>query len=162
MSDHTPTLHMLCGKIASGKSTLAASLVRGNGAVLIAEDEWLSALFRDEMTSITDYVRCTSKLRGVMGPHVVALLNAGVSVVLDFPANIVETRSWMRGVLDQTTASHVLHVLRTSDADCLDRLRHRNALGVHPFAVTQQQFVQLSQYFVEPGADEGFDISFHP
>ena len=32
------TLHFLCGKIASGKSTLAQQLVRGQQAVLLSED----------------------------------------------------------------------------------------------------------------------------
>ncbi|EKT0591735.1 ATP-binding protein [Morganella morganii] len=36
------TLHFLCGKIASGKSTLAQQLVRGQQAVLLSEDTWLA------------------------------------------------------------------------------------------------------------------------
>lgn len=43
MSNAAPTLHMLCGKIAAGKSTLAAELGDANGTVIIAEDEWLNA-----------------------------------------------------------------------------------------------------------------------
>ncbi|WP_422063906.1 AAA family ATPase [Shimia sp.] len=38
MSAFTPTLYMLCGKIAAGKSTLAAKLATAENAVLIAED----------------------------------------------------------------------------------------------------------------------------
>lgn len=106
-----PTLHMLCGKIASGKSTLAARLARAEGSVLVSEDDWLSALYADEMTSLKDYARCSRRLRRVMGPHVAALLNAGLSVVLDFAANTAETRGWMRGILDATGARHELHVI---------------------------------------------------
>ena len=110
MLSESPTLHMLCGKIASGKSTMAAQLGATPGTVLIAEDSWLDALFADELHSLKDYVRCSSKLQSVMGPHVVALLNAGVSVVLDFPANTVAQRAWMREIIASTEAAHQLHV----------------------------------------------------
>lgn len=44
MLSESATLHMLCGMIASGKSTMAAQLGATTGTVLIAEDAWLDAL----------------------------------------------------------------------------------------------------------------------
>lgn len=161
MSTQSPTLHMLCGKIASGKSTLAAHLAREDATVVVAEDEWLHSLYADELSSIADYARCTSKLRSVMGPHIAALLNAGVSVVMDFQANTVEARAWMRNIVDKTHAAHVLHVLDIPDEVCLERLRARNARGDHPFAVTEEQFRQFSSHFVAPSPDEGFNLVIH-
>ena len=158
MSTASPTLHMLCGKIASGKSTLAARLGAVDGTVLIAEDDWLNALFSDRMSTGPDYVRCASKLRTIMGPHISSLLKAGVSVVLDFPANTVETRAWMLGILAATGASHKLHVLDASDELCLERLRLRNAAGEHAFAPTEAQFRQFSKHYVPPSPDEGFNV----
>lgn len=158
MPDHSPTLHMLC---AAGKSTLAASLASAPETVLIAEDDWLNALFADELVSLPDYVRCSSKLRRIMGPHVAAMLNAGVSIVLDFPANTVEQRRWMRGILEKTTASHLLHLLDVPEEICLARLRDRNSQGDHPFAVTEAQFHQFSSYFAAPSAGEGWNIVKH-
>ncbi|MEQ9590833.1 MAG: ATP-binding protein [Parvibaculaceae bacterium] len=161
MPDHSPTLYMLCGKIAAGKSTLAASLANAPGTILIAEDDWLNALFAYELVSLPDYVRCSSKLRQVMAPHVAAVLNAGVSVVLDFPANTVEQRRWMRGILENTTAAHQLHLLEAPDEVCLARLRARNSQGDHPFAVTEAQFQQFSSHFAVPSPDEGFNVVRH-
>lgn len=158
MVSASPTLHMMCGKIASGKSTLAARLARADGTILLAEDDWLSALFSGEMSSPSDYVRCSSKLRRIIGPHVVSLLHAGVSVVLDFPANTLEQRAWLRGLIKASGADHQLHVLNPSDALCLARLRERNAHGDHPFAVTEAQFLRLSKHFVAPSPDEGFTL----
>lgn len=128
---------------------------------MIAEDAWLHGLYADQMSSITDYVRCTAKLRGVMGPHIASVLRAGASVVLDFQANTVEARRWMRGILDQTGADHVLHVLDVPNEVCLARLRARNAQGDHPFAVTEAQFHQISNHFCPPSAEEGFQIRHH-
>ncbi|MFX0547638.1 AAA family ATPase [Roseovarius sp. S1116L3] len=161
MPDKSPNLHMLCGKIAAGKSTLAADLAGSPETVLIAEDDWLNALFADELVSLPDYVRCSSKLRRIMAPHVAALLNAGVSVVLDFPANTFEQRRWMRRILEQTTAAHQLHLLDVSDKVCLARLRERNSRGDHPFAVTDAQFHQFNNHFAAPTPDEGFNVVRH-
>lgn len=161
MTAATPTLHMICGKIASGKSTLAAALARAERTVLISEDAWLSALFAGEMSTGADYVRCASKLQTVMGPHVVSVLGAGVSVVLDFPANTPAARAWMRGLFERAGASHQLHLLDLPDAVCLSRLRARNARAAHPFAVTDAQFRQFSRHFQAPSADENFSIVNH-
>ena len=99
MNAPRPTLHMLCGKVAAGKSTFAANLAAAKNTVLIVEDEWLAALFAEELKTPKDYLRCTRKLRRAMAPHLKALLNAGMSVVLDFQANTVESRTWMRNRL---------------------------------------------------------------
>ena len=161
MSDSAPTLHMLCGKIASGKSTLAAELANARNTVLIAEDTWLDALYGDSMQTVADYVNFAGKLRRVIGPHITDLLSSGVSVVLDFQANTVESRSWMRGLLGSTGAVHQLHVLDVPDEVCLTRLEHRNSQGEHPFSVTEQQFMQVSKHFVMPTEDEGLQIVWH-
>lgn len=156
-----PTLHLLCGKIAAGKSTLAARLASPENTVLIAEDVWLAALFADELQKPKDYLRCATKLRTAMLPHIVALLKEGMSVVLDFQANTAESRSWMRGLLDQTSADHQFHILMPPDDVCLERLRMRNESGQHPFTVTEEQFHQISAYFSPPTADEGFNLVIH-
>ncbi|SNY93185.1 Predicted kinase [Cohaesibacter sp. ES.047] len=161
MTSMKPTLHMLCGKIAAGKSTLASELASRDKTVRISEDDWLGTLFADQMATGKDYLRCAAKLQSVMGPHILELLKAGVSVVLDFPANTVETRQWMRDILAQTDADHALHLLDASDDVCLKRLQKRNASGEHPFAVTQEQFERFSAHFVPPTPEEGFTIVTH-
>ncbi len=161
MHTNQPTLHILCGKIASGKSTLAARLGAHPGTVVIAEDTWLEALFADKLQSLEDYVRCSTRLRGVMGPHVAALLDANVSVVLDFAANTHGQRRWLKEIVEATGVSHNLHFLDLSDEVCLARLQARNASGDHPFVVTDAQFHEVTSYFTAPAADEGFNIVRH-
>ncbi|MEC7762323.1 MAG: ATP-binding protein [Pseudomonadota bacterium] len=161
MTRSTPVLHLMCGKAAAGKSTLAAGLGAAPNTVVIAEDAWLAALFGDEMTTLADYVRCAAKLRAAMAPHVVALLKSGVSVVLDFPANTVETRGWMREMIDLSGAAHEVHLLDVPDDVAKARLRARNAGGDHPFAVTEEQFDRLAKHFVPPSEDEGFNVVRH-
>lgn len=64
-------LHLLCGKIASGKSTLAAKLAEQQTAMVISEDQWLRDLFGDQMQSISDFAVCSQKLRSTLKPHLI-------------------------------------------------------------------------------------------
>ena len=155
------TLHMVCGKIGSGKSTLARQLAAGPGTVLVSEDSWLAGLYPGEMQSVADYVRCSARLKGLMGAHVQALLSTGVSVVLDFPANTVAQRSWMRGLIQRSGAAHRLHLLDVPEQVCRTRLRLRNGAGTHPFATSDTQFDLISRHFVPPSPTEGFDLLRH-
>lgn len=161
MHQSPPRIFMFCGKVASGKSTYARQLAQDTGAVLLVEDDWLHGLYSDQIRDIADFVRCSAALRSTLGPHVIALLAAGMSVVLDFQANTVESRIWMRQIIDAAGVAHEMHVLTPSDDLCLRRLHARNAKGDHPFTVTDEQFHRLSAYFVPPGEDEGFTIVLH-
>ncbi|MEL6690677.1 MAG: ATP-binding protein [Pseudomonadota bacterium] len=161
MPAKAPTLHMICGKIASGKSTLTQRLGREAHTVVISEDDWLKALFAEDMKTLRDFVRCSGKLRSAMAPHIVSLLRSGVSVVLDFQANTVDARAWMRGIFEEAEAPHLLHVLDTPDEVCLARLKARNAQGDHPFAVTEEEFARVSQHFQPPAPEEGFNVLIH-
>lgn len=149
---------MLCGKIASGKSTLARRLAEGCGTVLLSEDHLLSALYPGEITTIDDYVRCATRLRKAIGPLIVDLLRHDVSVVLDFQANTPATRSWMRALFEAAGADHCLHVLSASDDVCLERLRLRNAEGGHQYQVSDEDFATFTARFVPPSPNEGFNL----
>ena len=153
-----PTLHLVCGKIASGKSTLAKRLAAQPNTVLLTEDEWLSCLFPGEIKVLGDYIRCSDRLKNALGGHVVALLRSGISVVLDFPANTQRQRSWLRGLFETAGAAHKLHYLDQSDETCKERLRARNAAGLHPFSTTDAEFDAITQHFLPPSPEEGFEI----
>ena len=154
-----PTLHMLCGKIGAGKSTLATELVQRHGALLVSEDFWTSRLFGPEMHEVADYIRFSRRLREAMGPHLTELLAAGLSIVLDFPANTRAARAWMKRIYEAANADHQLHFLDLPDDLCRDRLRARNASGTHDFNATDEQFDLITSYFEAPGEDEGFAIT---
>lgn len=153
-----PTLHLVCGKIASGKSTLTQRLAAEPKTVLISEDEWLGQLFPGEISTLQDYVRCTVRLRSVMGVHVEHLLRAGVSVVLDFPANTLDSRKWMRSIFEHAGSAHSLHYLDVTDEECKARLRRRNSDGSHQFTTSETEFDAITRYFVPPSSEEGFNV----
>jgi predicted kinase len=153
------TLHLACGKIAAGKSTLCARLAAAPATVLIAEDAWTKTLFGDEMRDVADYVRVSAKLKSAMGPHVTRLLEAGIDAVLDFPGNTRATRAFWKAAADEAGARLVLHWLDVSDEVCRERLHRRNAEGEHAFAgVTDEQFDLITRRFEPPDAAEGLEI----
>src|SRR5438045_9650189 len=94
-----PILHLFCGKVAAGKSTLARRLAARPATLLISEDHWTSTLFADELQTMDDYGRLSARLRAAIGPHIVDMLRVGISVVLDFQANTVRVRGWMRSLI---------------------------------------------------------------
>lgn len=157
----TPTLHLMCGKIASGKSTLANTLAVEHGAMVLSEDQWLSRLYPGEISSVADYLRCAQRLRGVLGPLVIDLLESGVCVVLDFPANTVADRAWLRGLALTARVPHCLHFLEVDDNTCRARLHARNQRRDHDFAATDAEFDLITSHFHAPDPDEELVIRVH-
>ena len=158
---HPPTLYMICGKIAAGKSTLARRLATAPHTLLITMDHWMSTLYPVENKTIEDFTALSARLRAAIGPHVVDILRQDLSVVLDFPANTVRWRGWMRSLFTEARVKHELHVLDVPDAECKARLRARNASGEHPYEVDDTTYDRFTGYFVPPADDEGFNLIVH-
>ena len=155
------TLYLLCGKIAAGKSTLARQLAARPATLLITMDDWMSVLYPTENRTIEDFARLSARLREAMGPHVVDILRRDLSVVLDFPANTVKWRTWMRSIISVANVAHELHVLDLPDSICKMRVRQRNTSGEHQYQVDEATYNLFMSYFVLPTADEGFNVIFH-
>jgi predicted kinase len=147
---------MLCGKIAAGKSTLSDELGKAEDTVVISEDRWIAQLYPSEIKGLGDYFERSERLRGTVAPHVVNLLRVGVSVVLDFHANTVRARRWMRDLFEKAGAAHQLHFLDVTDEVCLARMHARRAAGEH--ALSDTEFHHVTSFFVAPAPDEGFNV----
>jgi len=162
-----PTLHFMCGKMAAGKSTLSRQLADQHGAVLICEDIWLQQLYPTEIRGFDDYLAYARRLKAVVAPHVLQLLRADVSVVLDFPANVPAQRAWFRSLLDEAEAGagdgtgvdHVVHFVDTPHARCIEQLHRRNReMPPGAMAMSVEQFEAISALFVPPAPEEGFTV----
>ncbi|MBL1278404.1 MAG: ATP-binding protein [Ectothiorhodospiraceae bacterium] len=153
------TLHLLCGKMAAGKSTLARELTIKHNAILVVEDDWLKSLFGEEITSFTDYLQYSSRLKNMLFEHIQAMLLQGVTVVLDFPANTIDQRKALRVLFENTASRHVLHYLEATDALCKRQLRERSkALPAGAVFTSDAEFDAITQYFQPPSDDEGLMI----
>jgi predicted kinase len=161
-AESQPTLHVLCGKLASGKTTLARQIAEESDAVLVCEDVWLSRLFPDEIVDFADYLNRSARFRRAIAPHVQSLLERGVSVVFDFGGNVPQERAWVRSLCDADTVRLVLHYVKASDELCKRQLRRRNDErpdGSQP--TTDEEFDAITKYFVPPEPTEGFDLKVY-
>jgi predicted kinase len=161
MEAHPTTLYLLCGKIAAGKTTLACQLAARPSTLLITMDDWMSVLYPTENRTIEDFGRLSARLREAIGPLVVDILRQEISVVLDFPANTVKWRAWMRTIITAANVAHELHIVDVPDPICRARLRQRNTSGQHQYQVDEATYGLFMSYFVLPTADEGFNVIVH-
>ena len=157
-----PTLHFFCGKMAAGKSTRSAQLATELQAILVCEDLWLSRLYPDEIQTFNDYLKYAARLKEVLAPHLIVLLQQGNSVVLDFPGNVPAQRQWFRTIFEAADADHVLHYVEVSDDVCKTQLKRRNRERPPGSKVmTEYEFDHITSFFVAPGAAEGFNVQWH-
>jgi predicted kinase len=153
------TLHLFCGKMAAGKSTLARQLAKQHNAILLIEDDWLSKLYPEEITDITSYVTYSVRLKDILADHIQSILAHGTSLVLDFPANTKEQRNWLRILCEQENILHILHYVDVSDEVCKQQLKRRSRDLPKGSAFTSDaEFDEITRYFQIPSADEDFNI----
>ena len=157
-----PTLFLLCGKMAAGKSTLARELAARERGVLLVEDEFLERLFPGEIVDVQAYIRCSTRIKQALGPHISALLTMDVPVVLDFAGNTRRQRAWFRQLIDASGAGHELHFIDAPDDLCKRQLRARSqALPDGSAWTTDAEFDAITAYFDPPSPDEGFNVIRH-
>lgn len=153
-------LHFMCGKMASGKSTLAKELAVKYDAILFCEDDILKTLYPNEINTISKYVMYSKRLKVMLKGHIVEMLKQGNNIVLDFPANTKEQRRWFRGVFEEAWVKHTLHLIDKDDDICKRQLSYRSKdlpKGL-PFT-TEKEFNMITAYFEEPHESEKFNIA---
>lgn len=153
------TLIFFCGKMGSGKTTKSRNIACSTGAVLLSEDEWLANLYPDEIRNFNDYLAYSARLKGVIKGHVQKLLNSGVTVVMDFPANTRSQRQWFKEIYSANDRPHKLVYIEASDQRCLQQIEQRRISNPKRAAFdTEAVFHQVTAYFEPPTQEEGFNI----
>jgi len=155
-------LIFLCGKMASGKSTLAKKLAERENAFLLVQDDLLDSLFPGEITDIPGFVKYSTRLRDAIEPLVLSLLSRGTVVVLDFPGNTKTQRAWFRQLFEKARVAHELHFVDASDDLCKRQLKSRSeSLPLGTAWTTDAEFEAVTAYFQSPLEDEGFNVVYH-
>jgi len=145
--------------MGAGKSTYSQQLAIDSNAMLLSEDDWLAALYPDEINNLADYQKYSARLKPLLASHLQAALLAGLSVVLDFPGNTRRQRAWFKDIISCHNIAHRLVYLEMDDSSCLVQIGQRRIS--HPERAqfdTEAVFRQVTAHFEAPGADEGFDI----
>ena len=153
------TLVFFCGKMGSGKTTLSLEVAESMRAIRLSEDEWLAALYPDEIEDFDDYIKYSARLRSMLTSHVQKILESGASVVMDFPANTVNQRKWFKEILANDEIEHKLIYIDASDQLCLSQIQsRRDDQPERAQFDTEEVFKQVTSYFQPPGEKEGFNI----
>ncbi len=155
-------LFFFCGKMASGKSTLAKQLAARENAMLFVQDDLLDALYPALIVNTASYIEYAGRINRTIKPYVVELLKRGVPVVLDFPGNTVNQRAWFRSIIDEAGAEHELHFVDTPGEICKAQLKARSAhLPPGTKWTTEEDFDLIASHFRAPGLDERFNVVMH-
>ena len=152
-------LILFCGKMGAGKTTLAKSIASELVAILISEDDWLSSHYPGDINSFEDYLFYSQRIKPFVAGHIQQLLKAGLTVVLDFPANTSKQRKWLVRVSNEVNCVHELRYLNVSDEICLTQIaKRRKEQPERAQFDTSEVFREVTQYFEIPSEDEGLNI----
>ncbi len=148
-------LYFFCGKMGAGKSTRSRVVAVENNAVLISEDDWLSAHYPSQIQTFDDYITYSSLIKPFVKSHVQNLLNTGVNVVMDFPANTVKQRAWFISLCSEVNSQYVLWYLDLTDDQCLSHIaKRRIEQPERAMFDSETVFHHVTQYFEAPTASE--------
>ena len=152
-------LTFFCGKMGVGKSTKAKEIALKSNAVLLSEDEWLASLYPNKITSLTDYVKYSNRLKPQIKTLVQSILSTGTDVVMDFPANTREQRDWFRGIYLEIEAPHNLMFIDMPNEVCLKQIANRRVQQPERAKTdTPEMFEAVTKHFKAPILEEGFNI----
>mgnify|MGYP002819896064 CR=1 FL=1 len=152
-------LILFCGKMGAGKTTRSRELAIERNAVLFSEDEWLESLYPNQIRTLEEYIEFSNRIKPLVKSVVQNLLETGATVVLDFPANTIAQREWLKSLFSEINARHELIYLEVSNEQCLSQIAKRRIEQPERAATdTEAMFEQVTKYFVEPSPEEGFNI----
>ena len=145
--------------MGAGKSTLSQEIAYKEGAILLSEDEWLKAIYPEEIKTFEDYIKYSSRLKPLLKRHVHNILTSGVSVVMDFPGNTIKQRAWFKDIYTGNDLLHKLVYLKVSDDKCLEQLKKRRESNPERAHFdTEEVFHQVNSYFQPPSENECFNV----
>ncbi|GAL30928.1 hypothetical protein JCM19239_6997 [Vibrio variabilis] len=148
-------LTCFCGKMGAGKTTLAKSLAATDGAIYLSEDEWLAAHYPTQINSFEDYIAHSNLIKPFVRKHVIKLLNLGVNVVMDFPANTIKQRAWFIALSEEVGCKHEIYYIDVTDEQCLAQIKKRSVEQPERAQFdTEAVFHHVTQYFEKPTNEE--------
>ena len=156
-----PIVHLMCGLVAGGKTTLARQLAKELPALLFSRDEWMIRLYGlsyDDPRYVEHLDPCTELIWDV----VMDALRLGVNVILDW-------NHWSRqrraDALDRARTAGfdaVVHFLDVPVDTAIQRARHR--LSTRPADAHRIDAAAVRHFatiFEQPTDDEGLQIIRH-
>ena len=159
MINRKPTLHLICGLPASGKSTYAKKLKQETKGVIFSIDDWLTTCFGAYLIDsvghpehIRRVIACRKLILEVSGE----LLKRGADVILDDGFFLQKDRNKYKEFAKKLSANVIIHYL-DSDIDTIkSRIVLRNShLPKDNFMITPKLLDEMIAMFEKPDRSEG-------
>ncbi len=131
---------LICGRICSGKTFYAKSLIKENNAVLLSSDELISALFHPNENEYHNQV--IDSVHKFLKNKSVELVNAGVSVILDWGFWTKESRITISDFYKSNGIEFEWHYID------IDNKQWRNNIDSRNDAVLKNE---TTDYYVDSG-----------
>ena len=153
------TLTFFCGKMGARKSTNSKILSIEKNAVLLSEDDWLSAHYPNQINSFDDYIKFSTLIKPFIKSHVQQIINTGTNVVMDFPANTLKQRDWFKQLCTEISCEHELIYLDVSNEKCLSQIAKRRTEQPDRAQFDNEDvFNHVTKFFEPPSANEELNI----
>lgn len=150
----TSKVFCLCGKIGSGKTTVARHLAETNKTITFNLDEIMEPLFGQTLGRekyIINLAICQNYVYNLADQ----ILDRGLSVVFDFGFWSREDR---RSVAERFSGHNVVFIYcPVSDEEQRARVFARNDSSDKTYSFTENMLKVLNGFFEEPNGTEGFN-----
>lgn len=145
-----PTLIVMVGLPATGKTTFARRLAAERGALRLTPDEWMIPLFH-----APDPDGRRDVLEGRFVWLAIEALRCGTDVVLDFGVWSRNERNALRFLAAEVGAGSELHYVTASHDEQLRRISSRSTTDPNAsFEISSDELRQFRAIFQEPSASE--------
>ena len=153
---------MICGKLCSGKTTYARSLMEDGNAALLSIDEIMLAMFGQHCGDMhEEYAARAEKF--LLGKSL-ELIKAGIDVILDWGFWREEQRRRIRGFYDAHGTECRMHIIHIDDAEWKRRIEKRNAEVIsgkrEAYYVDENLARKFERLFEEP-EDGAADVNIY-
>lgn len=152
-----PTVHLVYGYIAVGKTTFAKRLEQELPAVRYSTDEWMTRIYGSDPRE-ADFRRYQPRIYEVANQHWPQVIRCGVDVVLDYAFWPRWHRDIARSLALDLGAETKLYFLRCPDEVALTRCRQRNESLEGSLLITDHTYELLRDRFEPLGDDEPHEI----
>ena len=156
-----PTVHLMCGLVCAGKTTVARRLASEVPAVRFTLDEWMLRLYGGRHDA-PEYVARLEVCKALMWETALQVLGAGHDVLLDWNQWNRERRAEWRDRAHAATFPVALHFVDVPIETAVQRASDRAARGtqhVHQFG--EEGVRHFATIFEPPTAAEGFRTVTH-
>jgi len=154
------SLHLMCGMVGAGKTTLAKQLEADTGAVRLSPDEWIARLMANP-NERAEADRLRDTVEALQWESALALLAAGGDVILENGFWGRGEREDRRDAAQKLGAQVYLHFLDPPENELWRRLVKRNAtVTTGAYRVTREELHEWIGWFQKPGPEERatFDV----